>query len=49
MGLGYVRSDEQVNAEWLEGQSWQIDIGGQLFDASASLRAAYDPDGANMR
>ena len=49
VGLGYVKSPEPVTAGWLAAQAWQIDVGGELFDASASLRAAYDPDGLDMR
>ncbi|MGQ7845694.1 GcvT family protein [Granulosicoccus sp. 3-233] len=49
VGLGYVRSDEAITADWLAGQQWQIDVGGQRHAASASLRAAYDPDGSRMR
>ncbi len=49
VGLGYVKSKEAVTADWLAGHSWQIDVGGTLYDASASLQAAYDPKGQNMR
>ncbi len=49
VGLGYVKSIEPITADWLAGQQWQIDVGGQRFDAAASLRAAYDPSGARMR
>ncbi len=49
VGLGYVKSIEPISADWLAGQQWQIDVGGQRFDAAASLRAAYDPTGARMR
>lgn len=49
VGLGYVKSEEVINADWLASQSWKIDVGGQMFEASASLRAAYDPKGERMR
>lgn len=49
VGLGYVKSSEAVTADWLASHQWQIDVGGQMFDADASLRAAYDPSGARMR
>ena len=49
VGLGYVKSIEPITADWLAGQQWQIDVGGQRFDAAASLRAAYDPSGSRMR
>ena len=49
VGLGYVKAEQEVTADWLGAQKWQIDVGGKLIDASASLRAAYDPSGENMR
>ncbi len=49
VGLGYVKSDEPITADWLAAQKWQIDVAGQRHDASASLRAAYDPSGSRMR
>lgn len=49
VGLGYVKSDEEISADWLATQKWQIDVGGALYDATAGLRAAYDPSGKRMR
>ncbi len=49
VGLGYVKSKESVTADWLASHQWQIDVGGRIFDADASLRAAYDPSGERMR
>ncbi|ASJ71700.1 GcvT family protein [Granulosicoccus antarcticus] len=49
VGLGYVKSKEEVTADWLAAQRWQIDVGGKFYEASASLRAAYDPAGLRMR
>jgi len=49
VGLGYVKSKEPVNADWLASHTWQLDVGGERFEASASLKAVYDPDGKNMR
>lgn len=49
VGLGYVKSQEPINADWLAARSWEIDVAGERIAASASLRAAYDPTGARMR
>ena len=49
VGLGYVRHDEPVTADWLAAQRWSIEIGGERHVASAGLRAAYDPTGGRMR
>jgi 4-methylaminobutanoate oxidase (formaldehyde-forming) len=49
VGLGYVKSKEPIKADWLAAQQWQIDVAGELYEASASLQAAYDPAGTRMR
>ena len=49
MGLGYVRSEGGVDAEWLRGGRFEIDVGGERVPARASLRAMYDPTGARAR
>jgi 4-methylaminobutanoate oxidase (formaldehyde-forming) len=49
VGLGYVKSRDPVTADWLTAQSWSLDVGGERFAATASLRAAYDPGGLRMR
>ena len=49
VGLGYVKSQEKITADWLAAQRWSIDVGGELFTARAGLRAAYDPAGDRMR
>jgi 4-methylaminobutanoate oxidase (formaldehyde-forming) len=49
VGLGYVKNDEPITADWLASHKWQINVGGQIIDAEASLRAAYDPSGEKMR
>ena len=49
VGLGYVKHAEVINADMLAGGSWQIDVGGRLISATASLKALYDPTGGRMR
>ena len=49
VGLGYVRADEAVSADWLAGGRFEIDVGGDRIPARASLRAMYDPTGARAR
>ncbi|MEM7407572.1 MAG: FAD-dependent oxidoreductase [Pseudomonadota bacterium] len=49
IGLGYVRSNEPINQDALNASTWAIDVGGAEIDATASLRALYDPSGARMR
>jgi len=49
VGLGYVRHDEPITADWLEAQRWAIEIGGSPYSARVGLRAAHDPAGTRMR
>ena len=49
VGLGYVRSEGGVDADWLRGGRFEIDVGGERVPARASLRAMYDPTGARAR
>ncbi len=41
--------DAALDAAWLEGGRWQIDIAGQRCAATLHARAPYDPDGARVR
>ena len=49
VGLGYVRSEDEIDAAWIEAGDWAIDVGGTRVPARASLRALYDPAGERMR
>lgn len=49
VGLGYVRADEEITAEWLAAGSWQIDVAGRIVPAKAGLKAMYDPGGERAR
>jgi glycine cleavage system aminomethyltransferase T/glycine/D-amino acid oxidase-like deaminating enzyme len=49
VGLGYVRSEEAISRDVIDGASWTIDVGGVAVPATASLGAQYDPRGLRMR
>jgi len=49
VGLGYVKHADVINQAWLDEREWGIDVGGTVFSARASLRAAYDAKGERMR
>ena len=49
VGLGYVRSRDGVDTDYLASGRWEIDVGGTPVPARASLRALYDPKGERMR
>jgi glycine cleavage system aminomethyltransferase T/glycine/D-amino acid oxidase-like deaminating enzyme len=49
--LGYVerRDGGRADRDWLSEGRYQVAIGGELVEASASLRPPYDPSGARIR
>ncbi len=49
VGLGYVRSREEIDPAWLEAGSWTVEVAGREVAARASLRALYDPGGGRAR
>ncbi len=49
VGLGYVKSEEGVNADMLAANDWAVEVGGLHIPATPSLQALYDPKGVIMR
>ena len=49
VGLGYVRHDHGVCADWIASGQWTITVAGEHIPATASLRALYDPAGTRTR
>jgi len=51
VGLGYLRdpSGAAVTAGFVTAGSYQVNVGGQLTGARASLRPPYDPSGNRVR
>lgn len=45
IGMGYVNHPAGVTKELIENSRWQIEIAGSLYEADASLRAFFDPNG----
>jgi len=50
IGLGYVRrGDGPITPDWIAAGGWEVEVAGQRLDATASLRAPYDPTNARIR
>jgi heterotetrameric sarcosine oxidase gamma subunit len=51
VGLGYIRdpAGTAVTADFARTGSYQVNVGGQLVAATASLRPPYDPAGTRVR
>ncbi|UPJ47867.1 FAD-dependent oxidoreductase [Bradyrhizobium sp. 200] len=49
VGMGYLRSERGVTAEWLAEGSFEIEIAGERHAAIASLRAFYDPNRTRVK
>ena len=43
LGMGYVKADEPVTADWLAAQKFEIEIGWARYEADARLSPFYDP------
>ncbi len=44
VGMGYVKNDAGVNADFIKSGRYEININGRLYPATAHLRPPYDPD-----
>jgi len=51
VGMGYLRREEgaAIDAAWLDGGRWEIDLAGVRLKAKVGLRAPYDPAGARIK
>ena len=47
VGLGYVRSDVPITGDWIRAGRYEVNVGGQCYPISLSLKPIYDP--ANER
>jgi heterotetrameric sarcosine oxidase gamma subunit len=43
VGLAMVEAGQPLDAAWLSGGRWEVDIAGRLYPAAVSLRPLYDP------
>ena len=49
LGMGYVSCEDGVSKEFLESNSFEIEVAGQRYPARASLTAFYDPKSERVR
>jgi 4-methylaminobutanoate oxidase (formaldehyde-forming) len=49
IGMGWVRHPDGVTPELLRGARFEIEVAGERYPATASLRPFYDPAGARLR
>ncbi len=49
MGMGFVENEDGASAEFINSGTYQIDIAGDRYPATASLRPMYDPKGIRVR
>ncbi|WP_123025350.1 GcvT family protein [Mycolicibacterium stellerae] len=51
VGLAYVRAadDSVIDAAWVKAGSYQVNVGGQLYPISVSLKPIYDPTSTKIR
>ena len=49
LGMGYVTNEDGVNKDFLESSTFEIEVAGERYRASASLKAYYDPKSERVR
>jgi 4-methylaminobutanoate oxidase (formaldehyde-forming) len=51
VGLAYVRSPDAapVTADWVKAGRYEVNVGGQLYPITVSLKAIYDPGNSRIR
>ncbi len=51
VGLAYVwdLAGSVVDAEWIRGAAYEVNVGGDLFGLAVTLRSPYDPGGERVR
>jgi len=49
VGLAMISADQPIDAAWIEGGRWEVEIAGVRYPAIASLRPLYDPKMAKVR
>ncbi len=47
--MGYVRHEAGVDAAFVTGGTWEIEVGLKRYPARASLRPMYDPTSTRMK
>ncbi|MBL8583035.1 MAG: GcvT family protein [Rhizobiaceae bacterium] len=48
LGMGYVQHPGGVNADWLAGAQFEIEVAGNRYPATAQLAPFYDPKGLRI-
>jgi 4-methylaminobutanoate oxidase (formaldehyde-forming) len=51
VGLAYLRASDGsvINADWVNAGSYEVNVGGQLYSVSVSLKPLYDPTNERIR
>jgi heterotetrameric sarcosine oxidase gamma subunit len=51
VGLAYVRASDNsvINADWVKAGEYQVNVGGQRYPITVSLRPIYDPNSEKIR
>jgi len=49
VGLGYVSHEDGVDEDFIAGGGFEIEVAGECYPATASLRPLYDPENVRIR
>ena len=43
VGMGYVKSDQPINEDWILNGKYEIEVEGKMAPAKVHIRSPYDP------
>ncbi len=49
LGLGYVKNESGVNADWIRDGSWEVELAWKRYPAKVQLQPFYDPKGERIK
>ncbi len=49
LAMGYLEHSEAITKDWLEAGSFEIEVAGELYPATTSIRSFYDPKNERVR
>ena len=49
VGLAYLRADAPITGDWIRAGRYEVNVGGDLYPISLSLKAIYDPSNERPR
>ena len=49
VGMGYVKNDSPITAEWIREGKYELEVQGKMVPATVHIKSPYDPDNQRVR